>query len=149
MILEEVIMNKDEYKVARFSIQLRNVTVSELHVQGDTDKMKAAMSKNKGKLEQNSDIKQKNSPVLKNSTSSSMYGFCRMNIEITDSNIKQKQVYLHVQLVLRGLFVKDKTARISDETFEKRVKQLTIPLLLPYVKANLQLITGMLGIPNF
>jgi hypothetical protein len=30
-------MNKDEYKVARFSIQLLNVTVSELHVQGDTN----------------------------------------------------------------------------------------------------------------
>jgi preprotein translocase subunit SecB len=142
-------MYKDEYKVARFSIQLLNVTVSELHVQGDTDKMKDAMSNNNGKLKQNTDIQHENSPIVKSSTSTSMYGFCKMNVEIVDPSIKQKTVYLHVQLVLKGLFIKDKAAKISDETFKKRVTQLTIPLLLPYVKANLQLITGMLSIPSF
>ena len=86
-------MNKDEYKVARFSIQLLNVTVSELHVQGDTDKMKDAMSNNNGKLKQNTDIQHENSPIVKSSTSTSMYGFCKMNVEIVDPSIKQKTVY--------------------------------------------------------
>lgn len=141
-------MDEKEYKIIRHSVQLDCVNVGELHIEGDILKLKNAH----GKMSQKFNLSQN----LKTSESNpfSIEGKCKVVIDI---NHRSFDTPYKICLVIIGIFSSELKATNESEVnsenekneFATNVSKLCIPLLLPYVKSYLQMVTGILSIPPF
>lgn len=126
-------MNANEYKALRHAIQLQEPCVKTLNMHyPDTQK------KIKGEVSTNISISYKTSSI----DATTITGFCTLDVKFSTPETEDL-----LSILVEAYSDFKNEGQLSYDEFQSGVKNLCVPLLLPFIKANTIILTSMLKIP--
>ena len=129
-----------EYKIFRHNISLVDAHIIEIHAKkvaeeplegNNTHSLKVEMGIDESSLEKGSNI---------------IIGYVKAIVDVTMEN--KENPFMQFIVVARGAFERQcKVDELDNEKFKNGVKSLAVSLLLPYIRASLASISGLMNAP--